>query len=91
MYLLYGANLTLRSHSLVYLISRFWRVMRRVAGALSERLILPGAGACEVVCASTLELEAARCAVASSIGALRIFTFVFVRLAGRRQCSHATH
>lgn len=52
-------------------------MVRRVAGALSERLVLPGAGACEVVCASTLEVEAARCAVAASARCIFAFSFSF--------------
>lgn len=39
---------------------RFWRVVRRVVGALTEGIVLPGAGASEVACVAKLELEAQR-------------------------------
>lgn len=45
-------------------LKRFWRVATRMTRALSEGVVLPGAGACEVACATSLELEALRCAIA---------------------------
>lgn len=44
-------------------------MVRRVIGALSDGSVLPGAGACDIACGASLELEALR----YSVLILRIF------------------